>query len=319
MAAWTRRSVAVCTLALSMAFGAHAAVGIGFHWGFDWSLRMDDVTDEHLILEDLRLDVGAVDLGTLPGVPAGFGSEITGEDLPIFIDRTGFDRTVVNFGGKLLLDMFDKFELELSTNIGVWEYEASIAYPVGLTFTGADPQTTTDVEDLYDITYTTLPLTLKEFGLSYWGLDKTPYAKLHFDLSLRKTFLALPKKLKTFSLYAGAGASMHFATPVLSAALIDRVLSDELGSAFATLGSLDANLLGNPDVMEAILMEIIAGLSEPKFGMHILAGTQFKLPVVPIAFYVDGKLMIPFGEMDSNVDDLDGVGFLVNAGIMLKF
>jgi hypothetical protein len=70
--------------------------------------------------------------------------------------------------------------------------------------------------------------------------------------------------------------------------------------------------------MKTVLEEIIAGLSEPKFGIHFVLGTQVKIPVIPVAFYADGKLMIPFGDMDPHVD-LNGYGFLANLGIMLKF
>ena len=51
--------------------------------------------------------------------------------------------------------------------------------------------------------------------------------------------------------------------------------------------------------------------------MNIVAGMMAKLPVIPLAFFTDAKLMIPFGDMDDNVE-LGGVGFLINLGIALS-
>jgi len=155
-------------------------------------------------------------------------------------------------------------------------------------------------------------------GLGYWGVDRTPYVKMNFDLTVKKAFFKIPKKLKTFSLYGGGGVSVHLATPVLSAELIEEALGTKLDQLFTDVATMGAGFLGDDQVMEAVLKEIIAGLTEPKWGMHFVVGTQLKIPVIPLAFYLDGKLMIPFGNLDPYVD-LKGYGFLLNAGVMLKF
>jgi hypothetical protein len=304
-------ALAVCVSTLS----THAAIGIGVHWGFDWSVDMDDAEGEQLVFDDITLDASAVE----GPMPSNVPSEIPGNLLPIYVNRTNFDRTVVNFGGKVLVDALKWFDIEGSLNFGLWEYEGQIVYPVSLQF---DPNgTPTSVEALYDmasIDFDTLDVNAEALNVPYWGLDNTPYAKLHFDVTVRKSFLTIPKRLKTFSLYAGGGVSLHFATPVLSAPLIEEALGNALDQSFQTVQELGPELLGNEALMDAVLEQITDGLTEPKWGMHLVAGTQLKVPVIPIAFYVDGKLMIPFGQLDPHVD-VNGVGFLVNGGVMLKF
>ncbi len=309
----TRRLLAaLCTLAFMLPRPAHAIIGIGIHYGLDFSLDMDDSRDETFDFGTLNLDLNA------PGgvVPAGMPSVIPSEWLPVKLSRTGFTRTYFDLGGKILIDALRWFDIEVSTNLGLWEYEAQISYPTSITY--RDPVNLAAVQgpdDLFLVTYSTLDLTCKELGLDYWFFDGTPYVKMHFDATVRKTF---PKKFKTLKLYAGGGVSLHLATPVISAELIENVLEDHFATTLQTVQALGPDLFGNPDIMEAILEEVIAGLSEPKFGLNIVVGTQIKVPVIPLAFYVDGKLMIPFGQMDEYVD-LNGFGFLVNGGVMLKF
>jgi hypothetical protein len=282
---------------------------------------MDDAKGEQLEFDDLKLDTAAA--GLVGGFPVGFPAEISGNLIPVYINRTGFDRTVINFGGKLLIDALKWFDLELSTNFGLWEYRGQIVYPVSLALNPSAPSNPSSPEQLFDfldpsVDFDTLDVTCEELGLGYWGIDNTPYAKFHLDLTVRKSFVTVPKRLKTFSLYGGGGFSLHFATPVLSAGLIEEVLAEKLQTTAASVQALGADLLGSDQIMKTVLEEIIAGLSEPKFGMHLVLGTQLKIPVIPVAFYADGKLMIPFGDLDPNLD-LNGYGFLANVGVMLKF
>ncbi|MBD3241653.1 MAG: hypothetical protein GF331_13770 [Chitinivibrionales bacterium] len=313
----SRLATAALTAAVVVltAFPLQAKLGIGVHWGFDWSVDVDDMRMEQLVFEDIQLEASGIGGTTPTGAPA----QIPGDLLPIYIDRTDFQRTVVNFGGKILIDALRYFEVEVSTNFGLWEYEGLIIYPRSMQWrNNVSYQDAQSPEDLYTIVYDTLAVTTESLDSKYWGLDKTPYAKIHFDATIRKTFLKFPKRLKTLSLYAGGGLSLHFATPVLSAELIENALGDQLDQAFSTVDALGSGFLGNEQIMTAVLDQITAGLSEPKWGIHFVAGTQIKIPVIPIAVYVDGKWMIPFGQMDEYVD-VNGHGFLVNGGIMLKF
>jgi hypothetical protein len=74
------------------------------------------------------------------------------------------------------------------------------------------------------------------------------------------------------------------------------------------------NVISNPVDMKKVLEKIISDLMTPHMGMHLDVGVMLKLPVVPVGFYVDGKYMIMFGELDKNVK-LGGNGLLLNGGI----
>ena len=45
---------------------------------------------------------------------------------------------------------------------------------------------------------------------------------------------------------------------------------------------------------------------------------MIKIPVIPLGFYVDGRFLIPFDNMDPNVD-LGGFGIVLNSGVSLSF
>jgi len=51
--------------------------------------------------------------------------------------------------------------------------------------------------------------------------------------------------------------------------------------------------------------------------MHFDLGASVKVPIIPLGVYVDGKFMIPFGQMDENVD-IGGYGLLLNFGLSLS-
>jgi len=302
---------ALCALAFLAPPPAHAIIGIGVHYGLDFSMDMDDVEHQQLVYDGLRLSTTLIN-----NPPAGLPAEISDLQLPVYLGRTGFTRTYFDLGGKVLIDALRWFDIEVSTNIGLWEYLAEISYPTGIQGkAGATYSAGASPESLFDISYSKLPITCKALGVDYWFFDGTPYVKLHFDATIRKSF---PERFKTLKLYAGGGVSLHLATPIVSAELIEEVLGEKLQASLDSVGALGADLLGNPDVMVAVLEKVVDGLAVPKFGLNIVVGTQIKVPVIPLAFYVDGKLMIPFGQMDEHVD-LNGFGFLVNGGVMLKF
>ena len=72
----------------------------------------------------------------------------------------------------------------------------------------------------------------------------------------------------------------------------------------------------NEAILEKILERFLEESKNPTFGMNIIAGTMIKPPVIPLGFFVDSKLMIPFGDIDDKVD-LGGVGFVINLGVAL--
>ena len=125
-----RKSLLAACAVFAFALPSQAIIGVGVHWGVDASLSMDNVRNEQLTLSGIKLIATAPDIsGTMP---TGIPSEIPSTMLPIYINRTGFDRTVINFGGKVVVDAIKWFAIELSTNFGLWEYDGEIVYPTGL-------------------------------------------------------------------------------------------------------------------------------------------------------------------------------------------
>lgn len=289
-----------------------AVVGFGFHWGNDFSLHMDNVQKEQLSFKDLSIDTASV-MGTKPSII----DEISGTNLPIFINRTSWERKLFNIGAKFYVDVIPVIDaIEVSTNFGVWEYKSSLIYPVSMSF--RQNVNTGDLhqpDSIFDVTYDTLALTLEKFNMEFLGLKNTPFMKLHFDLTIRKDIFKAPAKV--FRLYAGAGPSLHFATPVLNKKLIEEALGESI-QGVKQLDFISAGVFENDQLTRKIMKKITRSLMIPHWGCHIIAGTMIKAPVIPIGFYIDGKLMIPFDDVDKNTD-LGGFGMLLNTGLSFSF
>jgi hypothetical protein len=289
--------IAAALVTFSAVSASYAIAGLGFHWGFDFSLSMDDVKDEKMNIP--------LDLSSLPPEV----SEAVG-DVDFFrVARTNWRRSAINFGGKAYIDLIPFIEaVEVSCNFGLWQYDGALDY--------ADLSDLASIIAGGDITYKTVNLTIGDQGMpKYIGLDGTPYAKLQFDATVRKTLLNL--YLVKFS--AGVGASAHFATPLLTGNLVEGVLSKADLSDLTDMKTLLApGSKTSKDIVQKIIDE---ALGKPVVGMHILLGVKAKLPVMPVGVYADGKFMIPFTNYDKDADKgkgINGYGLLLNAGLSLS-
>lgn len=296
-------------LLISSSFGI---AGIGFHWGKDLTLQMEDKKQEWLSFDDLVIDDNSI--GTLPPEI----TSITGTDLPIFLSRTNWESTPVNMGGKIFIDVVPVLNaIELSVNYGLWQYDGKIVYPTSMSIRNVDYADVSNPEDLFDVEYDTIPLTLKEFsGIDVGGLTGTPYMKLQFDLTVRKYLLKLPPVVNILKIYGGGGLSLHFATPILHKTIIEDALGKTLENSFS-LNELDADLFSDDELMKNILQEIVDRMMTPHMGMHFDLGVSVKVPIIPLGVYIDGKFLLPFGQMDENVD-IGGYGLLLNFGLSLS-
>ncbi|MDR0306041.1 MAG: hypothetical protein LBI42_04285 [Chitinispirillales bacterium] len=292
-----RTTAAALLLTVSIVSMSYAIAGIGFHWGFDFSLSMDDARNETVNIPGINLPS---ELSGLTDIP------------PLFkVSRENWDRSAINFGGKAYIDFIPVIEaLEISCNFGLWQYDGSMAF---LDITGSDP-----IEN--DWKYKEVKLGVDNVGLSYLSLKGTPYAKLQLDATVRKNIFKFPPAANIIKLNAGGGVSAHFATPALSSKLIEEVFAKK--DFGVELADLAATLADNPnnEISKAIVQKIIdEALGKPVLGMHILLGTQIKIPFIPAGIYVDGKYMIPFTKFDSEAgSDFNGMGFLLNAGLSLS-
>jgi hypothetical protein len=304
-------------LSTAIFFPAFPIAGIGIQWGFDNSLSLPDKVGEQAILTDLSLNVSS--FGGL--VPSGYNkTSLSGADLPITISRVNWKRNWFNLGGKIFVDIIPFINTaELSVNYGMWEYEGSITYPTSIDFNGNAATANSNIKDIATINYATTKITSEALGLGNPFVKNTPYAKLQFDLTARKNLLKFPPVVNIFKLYAGTGLSLEFATPLLSAAFIEKTLGTTL-AAVHDVGSLQSNLFNQDnDAMVKIGKQFMKELMTPHMGMHFDLGVNMKFPVMPFGIFVDGKYLIPFGDLDKNVDELKATGFLVNSGISLSF
>lgn len=291
---------------------AFGIAGIGVHYGYDLSLSMADKTGEQAAFNDLKLDVSK--FGTLPsGYTKTF---LTGKDLPVTINRTNFERNAFNLGGKIYVDVIPFIDaLELSANYGMWQYQGMIKYPTSITFNTASATNTQNIKDIATINYDSTMVTLKDLGLDNPFLKNTPFAKLNIDLTIRKNIVKFPPAVNIIKVYGGAGATLNFATPLLSAGFIDNAIGKTL-SAQTDVNNLKNAVFGQDSpAMIALGKEFMKQLFTPHYGAHLDLGAMFKIPLIPIGLYVDGKYMIPFGQLDDNVSDLKYNGILLNAGL----
>ncbi|MDR2578610.1 MAG: hypothetical protein LBC70_07385 [Chitinispirillales bacterium] len=269
----------------------YAIAGLGFHWGFDLSMSMDNVHDEKINLP--------IDLSILNLPPA---LDIEADDF-FRVSRANWRRSVLNFGGKVFIDFLPVIDaLELSCNFGLWEYDGSLNY--------IDPTKSLDAGELVR---ESVPLTLGDLNLKYSGLSGTPYAKLHFDATVKKQLLNL--WLVKFT--GGAGLSMHFATPLLS----NRLVEDALGltESIDPQALINALIAPGSEESRAIVQKIIdEALGKPVLGAHLLLSARAKLPAIPLGVYIDGKFMLPFNSFDKDAKGVSGFGFLVNTGLSLS-
>lgn len=308
------RAAVTCSIVAAFSYPVHAIVGIGVHYGYDLSLSMADKLGEQTTFDNLKLNTAY--LGSMGGYTAP--ATISGKDLPITVDRENFERNPFNIGGKIYVDIIPFINaIELSANYGMWQYDGTIIYPTSIAMKPDQsniPITAPFIKHV-DVGYDTTRITMKDLGLENPFLKNTPYAKLNIDLTVRKYIVKFPPAANVIKVYGGTGATLSFATPVLSSGFIE----DAIGSALnrdIDLNGLSSDLFNqNGETMKKLGEEFMKQLFTPHWGAHLDLGAMIKIPVVPVGFYVDGKYMIPFGQLDKNVSQLKSTGILINAGL----
>ena len=316
------RTKLVCLFAIALfvckTSSVFAAAGIGIHYGFDMTLKMNNMPMEQTSFGNLKFGLDNFPQSQLP---AGSGLSdtvpLTGKNIPVFIKRVDLKNPGINFGGKFYIDVIPVIDaIELSTNFGVWQYDGAVIYPRSISF---NPTPTGNALNGWaNIQYDTMPINFKTLdpSASFWGMDKTPYAKLHIDATVRKYILQIPPIVKMLKIYGGAGLSVDFATPMLSAKLIEDALGPTLNTQmnYSELNSV----MSDQTIMRKVLDEIINKMMTPHFGCNLDLGAMVKIPVVPLGFYLDAKYIILFDKLDKYVD-VGGNGLLINIGAALVF
>lgn len=218
---------------------------------------------------------------------------LTDGDLPDFFKTSGVVNPSVSYmrakmssmtqlGVKAWLELpLLPVEFEAASNLAWGSYKSTMSYSDG---------TNTTI----------IPVDIPS-PLAGMGEDKgsTPYVNLLTDLTIRYPLLKLPPVLNTLKLYVGAGVTHVMATRVIDKKDIQSTFESASAGGFSTTDT------------EASTKIVEDNLLQSTFGGHLSVGAQVKIPVIPIALFVDGKWY-----MNAAVSDAaNKYPFTVNAGI----
>jgi hypothetical protein len=112
---------------------------------------------------------------------------------------------------------------------------------------------------------------------------ETPYFSWLTDLTFRYPILQLPplSPIQPLKLWVGAGP-----TYVVASRVVDQ---SDLESIYGTAGSYTVSATGDAAAEAAARKTFINNLTTNTWGAHLAVGAQLKIPVVPIALFIDGK------------------------------
>lgn len=146
---------------------------------------------------------------------------------------------------------------------------------------------------------------LKFDGVPF-GKSTPKFVAMNGDLSITYPITSIP----VIRPYIGGGLTYYLSTPVMSEEFVEKFMAtggDALLSS-ETLTSEEAKVLA--DKLSSQLQD--EGLNT-SIGGHIILGVRAKLPVIPIAFYVNGKYYFG-GDFD---DEIEFARIALEAGIGL--
>jgi len=170
-------------------------------------------------------------------------------------------------------------EFEVSSNIGWGSYTSSLIYSQA----GARETIPVDVKS---------PIP----GLGSKN-GSTPYISVLNDLTLRYPILKLPPlaPIQPLKIWIGGGATYAVASRVVDKSDLQSVFSGTYTTPAAAQSTFKDNILTNT------------------WGGHVAVGAQLKIPVIPIALFIDGKWYIHTATSDA----ASKFPFAVNAGLGL--
>lgn len=197
---------------------------------------------------------------------SGSDQKITGADLPAAFAGTGNSLVasrgkmsgLTQLGVKAWLELpIIPVEFEASSNIGWGNYRSSLIFNRA---GGASD---------------TIPVDVKSPIAGLGGKDgSTPYISVLNDLTLRYPFLKLPplSPIQPLKLWVGAGVTYAVASRVVDKSDLQDVFpAGSYSTPAAATATFKDNILTNT------------------WGGHLAVGAQFKVPVIPIALFIDGK------------------------------
>lgn len=228
-------------------------------------------------------EIGAADL---PSYLKSYGGANPGT---LLVGREAIDG-LNQIGLKTWLDLpLIPIEFEAAASVAWGSYKSGVFYEDAI-----DPTRSFEVNTGFDA------------PVPVWGIDdgETPYFSSILDASVRYPVLKLPplSPLKPFKIYVGGGVSWFYASKVVS--------KDDVKDIFDVAGGEGMT----PEQAEAKLSKQLKdNFYESTIGGHVLVGTQLKIPVLPLAFFADGKWYINAATSDA----ASNYPFAVTAGVAL--
>jgi len=247
-----RLSLSIAALGLLAATPSHALLGLGVNYGHNFA--------------EVKSESSTLTAAQMPSYLQSYAQSNNLSNPTLELDREKVSG-LQQLGVKAWIDIpFTDFSVDLGSNVAWGSYKSQVIFddgtPEGAHSFSASPSLSTN--------------------FPVWGIGKgeTPYINLLNDLTLRYTFLKLPplSPLKPLKISAGAGATLVYGTRVVSKNDVESILS---GTAPADLNSVTAQ--------KKLSDKISNNLYTTTWGGHLDLNILFKVPVLPIAIYADGK------------------------------
>ena len=256
-----KKSLLAAALAVLAAQPSHALFGFGVSYGRNFS-SVSSATD---VVGTAELPAYLVDYADANNINAG--------TLTIARDEVS---GLQQLGLKTWLDLpLLPIEFEAAANVAWGSYPSMVMFTGDNSGAGNDLVINTGVDAPFPVP-----------GLKS---GETPYFSSILDASVRYPFLKLPplSPLKPFKLYVGGGVSWFYSSKVVS--------KDDVTEIFNVSG-------GGVEKSSAeayLSKKLEDDFYESTFGGHLLLGAQFKVPVLPIAIFADGKWYINAASSDA--------------------
>ena len=190
-------------------------------------------------------------LMNLGSLESGGVKTIPNDQHDITLEQKGSDG-LAGIGFKIWIDFLPIIDVEMTTNIAAARYDAV------LTMDGKRMPLEADLE------------------VPFFGKARPLFAMISGDLSITYPFTMLP----VIRPYLGAGISYIANTPVMDKKFVENYFNKE----YPYEDEEDRN-----QISEEIADEFEDEGFDMGIGGHAIAGFRIKVPIIPIAFYVNGK------------------------------
>lgn len=217
------------------------------------------------------------------------GFKAGGKELAKVEYAHGSFSSLQGFGLKVWVDILPIIDVEATYNLQWGSYSSTFAV------TGIDGKT---IERDIELEFDGVP----------FGKTTPKFVAMNGDLSITIPMTSLP----IIRPYIGGGITYYLSTPIMSAKFIngfmEKLADEDLQNALrdGTMDEAQAKKLANE--FSSKLQD--DGLNT-NIGGHVIAGVRAKLPIIPIAAYVNGKYY--FG-IDYD-DEVDASPFVLEAGV----